>query len=258
MVQPLTKRRSTGDRALYTRSMAVEAEIAALLDLDWATLIARSASSQMSDEALLHLIRKAHREGAEDERDKLLRPFLKRCRARLLKVLPDGRAANAADLRSEALGRLGELIAEDGQGESPDALDYYEVGMAGALAALREDLIRTQTRQTSRNVQLPHEVELDAEEAPRRDRVAERARDLTTMASTQEQALVAREFVEAFKDLTDDERMAVLLRHMGYEEESKTDPDKRTIATICGVTGRAIRYRLTNAARKLSRLKEVQ
>jgi DNA-directed RNA polymerase specialized sigma24 family protein len=42
---------------------------------------------------------------------------------------------------------------------------------------------------------------------------------------------------------------------MGYAEEAD-DPATRTAATICGVTGRTIRNRLTRAAAKLSRFKE--
>jgi DNA-directed RNA polymerase specialized sigma24 family protein len=42
---------------------------------------------------------------------------------------------------------------------------------------------------------------------------------------------------------------------MGYAEEAD-DPAKRTAATICGVTGRTIRNRLTRAAATLSRFKE--
>lgn len=263
MAQPLTKRRSTGERELYVRRPDLEAELDRLLPLDWAILIERAmiddhrSEGHLSNEALVHLVRKAHREGDERARDKLLRPLLKRCKVMLLRTLPDSRADNAEYLRGEALGRLGELFAEDGQGENPDLLDYYEVGLRGALATLRNDLIRTQSRESRRNVQLPDDIETDTEDPPGRDQVAARAEELTTMAPSQEGDLFAAHLVEALKELTPDERQAVLLRHMGYEEESK-DPEKRTIATICGVTGRAVRYRLANAARKLSRLKEVQ
>ena len=42
---------------------------------------------------------------------------------------------------------------------------------------------------------------------------------------------------------------------MAYEIESE-DPEKETVATQCGVTGRTIRYRLAKAAQKLSRFEE--
>jgi len=42
---------------------------------------------------------------------------------------------------------------------------------------------------------------------------------------------------------------------LGYDEESE-NPDKRTAATICGVTGRTIRNRLKRAAARLSSYKE--
>jgi DNA-directed RNA polymerase specialized sigma24 family protein len=56
--------------------------------------------------------------------------------------------------------------------------------------------------------------------------------------------------------LPPDERRAVELCHiLGYDEESE-DPNKRTAATICGVTGRTIRNRLKRAAARLSSYKE--
>jgi hypothetical protein len=42
---------------------------------------------------------------------------------------------------------------------------------------------------------------------------------------------------------------------MGYDVESE-NPNKTTAATLCGVTGRTIRNRLSNAAKILSRFKE--
>ena len=75
-------------------------------------------------------------------------------------------------------------------------------------------------------------------------------------ATTEENALFRKDFLTAIKNLPADEHQAVVLRIMGYDEESE-DPKKRTIATICGVTGRTIRNRLKRAAAKLSKYKRI-
>jgi DNA-directed RNA polymerase specialized sigma24 family protein len=74
--------------------------------------------------------------------------------------------------------------------------------------------------------------------------------------ATPEHGLFLNQLADAIQTLPPDEREAVILCHiMGYAEEAD-DPATRTAATICGVTGRTIRNRLTRAAAKLSRFKE--
>src|SRR5918996_1980869 len=120
MVRPLTRRTGNGDR--YTRPPNIEAAIDVALVLDWPALQERAlirdrrATDYLPSECLVHLIRKAHRDRHDTIRDQLLAVLLGRCEATLAATLPDGRVPNAAYVRDEALGRLGELFAEDATG----------------------------------------------------------------------------------------------------------------------------------------------
>jgi hypothetical protein len=249
MVRPLTKKTRNGDR--YTRPADIEAVIDRALALDWPALHERAlvrdrrSTDYLPSECLVHLIRKAHRDRHETIRDQLLAVLLGRCEATLAATLPDGRAPNAAYLRDEALGRLGELFAEDGTGDNPDELDYFEVRFNAAFAALRIDLVREEVRALRRSSPLPDD-----------EAIARRPDAVLHSPATQEGGLFLNQLFHAIHTLPAEEREAVILCHvMGYAEEAD-DPAKRTAATICGVTGRTIRNRLTRAAAKLSRFKE--
>src|SRR5919198_27953 len=151
MARSLTKHTGNGDR--YARPTNIEAVIDAALALDWPALHQhalvrdRRSTDYLPSECLVHLIRKAHRDHHETIRDQLLAILLGRCEATLAAMLPDGRVPNAAYLRDEVLGRLGELFAEDGTGDNPDELDYFEVRFNAAFAALRTDLFLNQLSQ---------------------------------------------------------------------------------------------------------------
>ena len=259
MAQPLTKRK--GDGTLYTRPDRIEAKIDLALEQEWPVILAWAAekdtnhANHLPSECLVHLIRKAHRDGAEPERDKLVRHLLGRARRYLLVSLPDHRAPNADYIRQETLGRLGELFAEDTTGDNPDELDFYECQFKTALGSVRTDLVRLEVKTQRRSMQLPEDEDTDPEEPSAPDRMAKLAIDRTKMTATQDSDAFAKELAEALSTLTPGERDAVILDTMGYEEESQ-DPNKDTIATQCGITGRAVRYRLKKAGEKLSRFKE--
>ena len=249
MVRPLTKRTGSGDR--YTRPPNIEAVIDAALALDWPALHQRTcvrdrrSPDYLPSECLVHLIRKAHWDRHETIRDQLLAILLGRCEATLAATLPDGRVPNAAYVRDEALGRLGELFAEDGTGENPDELDYFEVRFNAAFAALRTDLVRAEVRALRRSSPAPDD-----------EAIARRPDAVLHSPATLESGVFLNQLFHAIQTLPPEERDAVILCHiMGYAEEAD-DPAQRTAATICGVTGRTIRNRLTRAAAKLSRFKE--
>ena len=88
------------------------------------------------------------------------------------------------------------------------------------------------------------------------DDVFSRVSETFRSPATQESTIFRNDLLKAINNLPPDERKAVVLCHlMGYEEESE-DPEKTTAATLCGVTGRTIRNRLSRAAAKLSQFKE--
>jgi DNA-directed RNA polymerase specialized sigma24 family protein len=259
MALPLTKRK--GDGTLYKRPARIEAKIDLLQGQTWTEILVWAAETDpnhahfLPSECLVHLIRKAHREGAERERDRLLRALLERAKIFLTKTLPKHRTPNAYYVRTETLGRLGELFAEDMAGDNPDELDFYECQFKSALAAVRTDLVRAEVRTQRRSRPLPEDEDAGAEPDAPPDGLSKLAIERTKMRATQESDVFAKDLAGALAELTPGERDAVVLRYMGYAEESE-DPSEITIATQCGITGRAVRYRLKKAGEKLSRLKE--
>jgi hypothetical protein len=259
MVQPLTKVTKTGD--LYTRSTTIEAAILAVLALDRTMLESRAAiadrnsSEYIPSECLVHLIRKRHREANALGRDRLLEALLRRCAAQLGRALPDGRVPNAAYIRDEALGRLGELFAEDGLGDNPDELDYFEVRFNSAFAALRTDLVRAEYRTARRFANLPEADDEEGQLISDDEAIARLPESILRNPARQEDHVALTQMLKVVNGLPPDQREAVVLCHiMGYEEESD-DPTKITAATRCGVTGRTIRNRLRRAAVTLKRYK---
>ncbi|HWE99765.1 MAG TPA: hypothetical protein VG248_08220 [Caulobacteraceae bacterium] len=261
MALPLTKRK--GDGTLYVRPARIEAKIDQARGQAWAVILGWAAeadpkhSNYLPNECLVHFIRKAHCEGAERERDKLLRLLLIRAKRYLDVTLPDHRAPNAAYIRKETLGRLGELFAQDMAGDSPNELDFYECQFKTALGAVRTDLVRLEVKIQRRSRPLPEDEDPADEDSPAADRLSKLAIERTKQTELQESTVFARQQAERLSILTPGEREAVVLRAMGYIEESP-DPNETTIATLCGITGRAVRYRLKKAGEKLSRLKEEQ
>jgi hypothetical protein len=255
MVQPLTKRHlKTGE--LYTRRPEVEGEIESIFRLSAEIRLARAknndlkAPESMSDEALLHLVRDAHRRGADDDRDALIRPLFLRCQSRLKSAIPDPLFANANVLRDESLAEFCDLLLADGQGEIPDRLDYYEVNFAAAFKKLRSAVRRAQDREFQRNTQLPEDAATDADEPARSDDVTRRAEELTKAAALQESTLNAQDLERALKVLSPNERDAIVLKAMGYRIDS-IKPKEVTIAHKLGVTRRTIQNWLASAETKL-------
>jgi DNA-directed RNA polymerase specialized sigma24 family protein len=259
MARPLTKVTKSGE--LYTRLATVEAAIDAALGLDRITLEQRAAVADrnspeyISSECLVHLIRKKHRETNAPARDQLLNILLQRCAASLARTLPDDRTPNAAFVRDEVLARLGELLAEDGTGDNPDELDFFEVRFNRAFAALRTDLVRAEIRAARSFVPLPDE-ENDEQLAAEDQAMSGLSGAALKNPATQENSQFLRELFKAIAKLPPDQRDAVILCHvMGYEAESE-DPAKITAATLRGVTGRTIRNRLRRAAASLKQYKK--
>ena len=250
MARPLTKRKADG--TLYKRPRSIEQQIDGALTLDPKTAIARaevgdeSNPSYLSCECLVHLIRDANRRKDEDLRNRLLTLLFQRCERVLETTIPDGRKANAAHLRDEVLGRFGELVANDCGGGDDGVLDYYECRFNRAFKTLRLTLLRSERNATKHHVELPAENREDtlvSDDA----RMAWLSRAFATPA-TQDESLERRELLQnlcvALDTLATDERAAVVLHFLiGFDIES-VDPNKATVATICGVTGRTVRTRL--------------
>jgi hypothetical protein len=258
MIPPLTKKDKDGN--LYTRPLGILTAIDAAIQQDIATVRRRAAISKVDSpdfipmECLVHLLRAARRRRDEQTMSILLPPLLGRCEAMLIRKIPDRSRPDAVDIREEILGEFSVLFAEDGSGENPNELDFYECRFNLAFSTFRINFMRRESTRKDPLEELPSE-----EGVPESSADEEGVRRISAALQTpaiQLADLSLKELLTAIKALPPDERKAIVLCCMfGYKEESE-DPSEITAATLCGVTGRTIRNRLTKAGAKLSKFKE--
>jgi DNA-directed RNA polymerase specialized sigma24 family protein len=254
MALPLKKRYLDGRN--YFRPPAIEAETDEVLAQDGETVIRRAAIQErtspeyLPSECLVHLIRNARRLDDEATMSLLIPILLRRCesnlRSRVSSELP-----NAESIREEILGQFSELFAADGAGANPHQLDFFEAHFNKAFQTLRIDIVRREERKTVKHkyVPLPDESQDESD-------FDETVLKYFKVEPDQESKLVLEQLGKALNALPPDEKEAVVLCHiLEYDVESE-DPEKRTAATICKVTGRTIRNRLSRAAVRLSSFKE--
>jgi hypothetical protein len=250
MAPPLSKKKRTGE--LYVRPPSVERNIDGALAEDASSIRRRldvsdrSSPEYLSSECLVHLARHFSRLGETDTRDAVVWKLFERCEAILERKI-DSQIPNAEDLREEVLQQFALVLANDGTGECPEELDYYECRFNHAFRSLRVDMLRSAKRQLKRCRPLPRE-------SPDSDgKLPKKLEEAIGCPTTQSDGLARDELLNR---LPDDVRQAVVLCHeMGYEVES-IDPDKVTAATLCGVTGRTIRSRLERAKELLAGFNE--
>lgn len=252
MTRQLRKRDSNGK--LYERPAEIEAAIDIAIQQDLERLKTRGAVSDrqspefLPSECLVHLIREAGRERHEERVYGLLHILLGRCAANLKRKIREGALPNAAEVREDILGELGVLFAEDGQADSHDVLDFYECRFDKALSALRIDIFRREQK-LARRLE-PIEQEVTREDGSENEYAVRDSEEFRTKASQ-----IPRVYLtELLEQLPKNERIAVILCVlMNYKEESD-DPLERTAASICKVSGRTIRKRLSRALTKLAEL----
>jgi hypothetical protein len=261
MARPLTKKNKDGN--LYARPPEIETAIDSALQQDIATLQRRSQCSRrdspafMPLECLVYIIREARRRRDEATMSLLLPSLLARCEAMLISKISDSRP-NGAEIRGEILGEFSVLFAEDGSGENPDELDFFECRFNRAFRFFRISFLR---RPSTRAMLLEASLhDNEGEDSPVDEESIARNFSEFQQPATQLSGVFRDELLNAIKSLPPDERRAVVLCHMlGYKAESE-DPSETTAATLCRVTGRTIRNRLERAAKKLSQFsdKEVE
>lgn len=234
MIQPLTKCQRDG-RPL-TRPEPVERAIGVAVSLPRDELLRRARISDPADqdflppECLVHMIRGAIANGHGDLSNPLLFALLDRCAA-MLRVSIRGNSQAAEDLRQATLDRLADKFAVG----TPAALDFLEVRFQSVFRRLKIDSLRAQSDRGE-------PIEDDEGDTPR---LVDAAPQETARAE------LGRELVNEVRRLPKKERFAVALHYLlGYEIES-VDPNKRTVATACGVSGRTIRTLLKNAQSRL-------
>jgi DNA-directed RNA polymerase specialized sigma24 family protein len=193
----------------------------------------------MPSECLIHLVREARITGNKREVERLLLPLLSRCERRLNRTIPDS-WPDAQGLREEVLQLFCELLARAGTNHDATALDIFECKFNKGLAALRFKRIRKDTNRAKLFCGISEEVDEDGQPIDSEE-------TLTRLSQVAQSP--ARQ--EAVKTLPAAQRRAVELCCLhGYAPGSE-DPDEVTAATICGVSGTAIRKSLRKAAKNL-------
>lgn len=250
MARSLTKSDRTGKP--YVRPANVEANIDGVLALSASDLADRLAirdpksSDYIMSESLVHLIRRAIE--ASDERISgcVLPVLLRRCERQMQNMLT-GNGIDRSSLCEEVLSAFSELLARDGNGSSE--LDFYECRFNQAFRFFRLDILKAEKTRISRNLHLPEQGEAHT------SREINRAISAAFDSDTPEDHVLSRELLHAIDQLPAEERRAlVLVKLLGFDTES-ADQTKTTAATLCGVSGRTIRTRLSTAAAKLSQFK---
>jgi DNA-directed RNA polymerase specialized sigma24 family protein len=206
-------------------------------------------SAYMSGECLVHLVREARLSGDKRAVDRLLIPLLSRCERRLKRTIPDSRP-DAQGLRDEVLQTFCELLARVGTNQDATALDLFECKFNKGLASLRYRRMRKENNRGKLFRDIGREVDEDGQPVDPNDTLGRLSRAAQTPAG-QEDFVHLAEMLEAIKELPPAQRKAVELCCLqGYAPGSE-DPNEITAATICGVSGTAIRKNLRKAAEKL-------
>lgn len=144
MARPLTHR--TKDGTVLTRPPRVEKAIDAALAQGEVTRLARARRWDQQDpdhlplEAVLHLVREAHRAGRNRARDRLLEVLLRRCEQVLKRTVPS--RPRGDDIRAETLGELAERVALGLTRGGEAELDFLECCFLQGLAAIRASVAR--------------------------------------------------------------------------------------------------------------------
>ncbi|GAN49805.1 RNA polymerase sigma factor [Methylobacterium radiotolerans] len=251
MPPPLTKRKKTGE--LYVRTASVDAAIdrAAGLDLDAvireARVDDRGAPGFMEPECLLHLVRSTRLDNSDDRFAQLFEILLDRVARSLKGSIRPSSLYDPEELRQEVADRFVDLLVED-RNQPGDGLDYFEVRFASALAALRIDVLRASGRLAAKE---DHVEDMHDQEGQPLPALAKQLRQFfQAEGAEQEKEHFRNELLRAIDRLPDHERVAVTLVLKGHPIEGD---DAETIAKLCGVSDRAIRYRLQKAYEKLRR-----
>jgi len=256
MARPLTKRKTDGSS--YVRPDSIEAAIDRALQEDLDNLVRRARSPKrvsqgfMPLECVVHLIREGRRRGDAKTRDALLNVLFERCKAILNAKITADDVENAEEVREEILGDFGVLFAEDEtEFDRSNRLDFFECRFNRAFLTFRTPYIERE-RERSETIRPMPQEKSDSDSRTDDEILSHMAEAFRTPAN-QENYVLQNALRRAIDTLPADERKAEVLRYFyGLPEESEK-PSVISVASVCGVTGRTIRYRLERALTKLSK-----
>jgi RNA polymerase sigma factor (sigma-70 family) len=256
MARPLTKTKTDGSS--YVRPNSIEASIEQALQEDPDSLVRRARIPQRASpgfmplECLVHLIREGRRRGDTKTMNALLNVLFERCEAILNSKITVDDVENAEEVREEILGDFSVLFAEDEtEFDRSNRLDFFECRFNRAFLTFRIPYIE-RGREHSETIRPMPQERGDPDHQSDDDILSYVAEAFRTPAN-QENYVLQNAVRRAVRALPVDEQRAVVLRYFyGLPEESEK-PSVTSVASVCGVTGRTIRYRLERALAKLSR-----
>lgn len=259
MARPLNNMTEAG--AFYTRPAHVEASIDKALAQDPDTVLRRAAirnpkhPDYMPLECLLHLAREARLKRDKAAENRLLAPLLTRCELILKKSIPDGGLHDAEEIRQDILGAFCELFARVGTNHDASGLDYFEVRFHSALASLKFQRLRQEGRRQKVFADLSQEKDEDGNPLDEENALAKLSAAAQSPAR-QENLLYVQQVEKFLATLSPEDREAVILVSIKRYKIESEDPDEVTAATLCGVSGRAIRKRLKKVAERLKKFQQ--
>lgn len=251
MARPLSKRKRTGE--LYERFPGVDAAIDRAVAMDFETIVrearidTRDTPGFVPPECLLHLLRSTRFDNSTARFARLFEILIGRVERSLRGSIRPSKLYDAEELRQEVRDEFVDLLIAD-RNQPGDDLDFFEVRFASALAALRIDVIRRSGRAAAQVSSI--EEHHDEEGQPLPELVRQIRASFEAEGTGQEKEHFRNELSQAIDRLPDHEKVAVTLVLMGHPIEGE---NAETIAKLCGVSDRAIRYRLKKAYEKLRR-----
>lgn len=253
MARALTKKQLDGTP--WTRDDDVEKSIDEALALEIEELrlrvvLPKNAAGHLKTEVLVHLVREAMRADNKPLLNVALPALLLRCRRTLCGRIPD-RVANAEQRRGDILAKLSALFVEEHAGNNVEKLDFWECRFNGGFLRFLIDEQRVEQRHQKRYALAEEEATISAED----DAEPSTGETWTFDPEKLDVAKERRRVAAALDKLPEDQREAVVLKHiLELEEESKDPNNKTTIAAVLGVTGRTVRNRVARGMEKLEKL----
>lgn len=259
MARPLQRKMKLANKH-YKRPAHIEAAIDKAMLLDDAEIrrrakIANSSSPDyLQEECIVHLMRESYRNGKIPTYNALVQVLLGRCEANLRTTVANN-LPDAEGIREQILSDFGIKLATVADPASTE-LDYFECRFRKAFRSIRVNRVNAETSYYDELAPVPDETDGDTGEAVNYEEVLARMSGAAIVKANQEDAVRITRLMKLVNRLPPElRRVVILCRILGLDDESK-DLKKETAATICGCSGRMIRYRLAKADEQLKEFKE--
>lgn len=250
-LSPLRQRKPEGE--LYVRRPAIEVVLGELIALPHGELMNRCAVEDKANpkylpsECLMYLVR-VNRDNAPGIYFETIYKALLR---RVMEQLPPEDDSNLtnSEIRSETLGTIAELLAEDRMNYK-EGLDYYEICFRDAVAKLRNYVARKPNRIKNRCRPLePNFDDSDSGEFSQEIEEAAGCMDFGKYFESHDRASLE----EAISALPEDQIAILEMLKNEIPIDSK-DPEILTISKVLGKAEKTIRLHRDQALKKLAQI----